>query len=109
MDVWNRVKGKAGMHNVSARWNEVTSWLCDRAKSSTLLSIVSKLLVAGSVYYIWQERCNRLFMNHARPPDILAKTIMDTVRYRLMGLKIKQTERSRQILQDWNISSTGIG
>ncbi|KAK1429871.1 hypothetical protein QVD17_12158 [Tagetes erecta] len=101
--VWDKVKERAGMSNVRANWNDITSWLCSRSKSRSLKNVVARLLVAGTVYYIWQERNNRLFNNHARPPDILSNTILDTIRYRLMGLKLKQTEAVVQQLAEWKI------
>ncbi|KAK1441009.1 hypothetical protein QVD17_06845 [Tagetes erecta] len=101
--VWDKVKERAGMSDVRANWNDITSWLCSRSKSRSLKNVVARLLVAGAVYYIWQERNNRLFNNHARPPDILSNTILDTIRYRLMGLKLKQTEAVVQQLAEWKI------
>jgi len=101
--VWDRVKDRAGRSNVSPNWNVVVSWLCNRSNSRSLRNVIARLLVAGAVYYIWQERNNRLFNNHASPPDVLTDNILATVRYRPMGLKMKRTDVVVQQLADWKI------
>ena len=101
--VWLIVKDDAFMHNVSASWDDIVIWLSSRAKSRSITSVIGKLMVAATAYFIWQERNNRLFANHARPPDILANVIKTTVRARLLKLKFKRNARVQSILSAWKI------
>nr|XP_043625571.1 uncharacterized protein LOC122596997 [Erigeron canadensis] len=99
MDVWCHMRGWANMHGVQPDWNSIMQWLIARAKSRSIGNVIGRLVVAASAYYIWQERNNRIFKNHARPPDILAKLIQDTVRSRLWKLRFKKTARVVRTLE----------
>ncbi|XP_022040986.1 uncharacterized protein LOC110943551 [Helianthus annuus] len=101
--VWEFIRAKAGMDNVEAKWSAITEWLRQRARSKSADNLVCRLLVAASAYVIWRERNTRFFKNHARPPENICDSICDTVRYRLMGLKFKNTPKVRRLLQRWDI------
>ena len=79
-----------------------------KANSNILVNILGRLIVAASVYFVWQERNVRLFKNHARPPDVLCDLILATVRYKLMGLKLKKTTRVMAILGEWKIGANSM-
>ena len=53
--------------------------------------IVRKIVFPATVYFIWQERNMRLFGGFSRTVDELFKTIVEAVRLRIMGLKLKIT------------------
>nr|XP_043612414.1 uncharacterized protein LOC122584265 [Erigeron canadensis] len=97
--VWCHMRGWANMHGVQPDWNSIMQWLIARAKSRSIGNVIGRLVVVASAYYIWQERNNRIFKNHARPPDILAKLIQDTVRSRLWKLRFKKTARVVRTLE----------
>ncbi|XP_022031917.1 uncharacterized protein LOC110932977 [Helianthus annuus] len=69
---------------------------------------VSRILVAATAYFIWHERNSRPFKNQLRPPEQVYDAIIKTVRYKLMGMKMKRTERVRWLLVDWGISDADI-
>ncbi|KAK1414730.1 hypothetical protein QVD17_30481 [Tagetes erecta] len=47
-------------------------------------------------------------MNHARPPDVLAAEITDSVRCKLMNLKFKRTDPAMRVQKDWNVLAAEI-
>ncbi|GKE50629.1 hypothetical protein Tco_1481887, partial [Tanacetum coccineum] len=57
-----------------------------QAKSS-IWKIVSNLVLAGKVYYIWQERNWRTFKQKKRTVDQVLKMITENVKLRLMSFK----------------------
>ncbi|KAF5803444.1 hypothetical protein HanXRQr2_Chr06g0271401 [Helianthus annuus] len=59
--------------------------------------------VTAAAYTIWQERNARLFKNQLRPPETVSDVIMNIVRYKLMGAKLKNTVRVRNLLREWEI------
>ncbi|KAM0056464.1 hypothetical protein Hdeb2414_s0006g00218631 [Helianthus debilis subsp. tardiflorus] len=81
------------MVRVEPKWNEIMAWLQARGSSKSALNYSSRLIVAAAAYFIWQERNARLFRNQTRPPDVIIDTILQTVRYKLMGVKFKNTDR----------------
>nr|XP_043619776.1 uncharacterized protein LOC122591580 [Erigeron canadensis] len=52
--VWSGVKGLAGMSNVSEKLEDIMDWLMVRAKSRSVRSVIGRLLVAATTYYVWQ-------------------------------------------------------
>ncbi|KAJ0892199.1 putative reverse transcriptase zinc-binding domain-containing protein [Helianthus annuus] len=101
--VWNLIRDQANMEDVNPVWEEIISWLLDRRSLKKLNNVVARLITAAAAYYIWRERNARLFRNTTRPPDVLAKHILATVRYKLMGMKFKNTCQVVETLRKWSI------
>ncbi|PWA58114.1 hypothetical protein CTI12_AA401330 [Artemisia annua] len=55
------------------------------------------------IYYIWQERNIRIFQNDFRTEETVFKIIVDTVRYKLMGLNIKYSREVVKIAAIWKL------
>ncbi|XP_021985772.1 uncharacterized protein LOC110881959 [Helianthus annuus] len=101
--VWTQIRDRGGMNSVCPRWSEIVNWLCARAYHKRADTYVAKLLVAATAYNIWLERNARLFKNQLRPPETVSDIIIKTVRYKLMGAKLKDTIRVRKVLEEWDI------
>ncbi|XP_021987004.1 uncharacterized protein LOC110883595 [Helianthus annuus] len=101
--VWHMVRQKVGMDTVQAKWVDIVSWLLARSKSKLAADYVARLLVAANAYVIWQERNTRLFMNQMRLPETVSTQIIQLVRYKLMGARLKNTGNVRRLLRDWEI------
>ncbi|GKB52548.1 hypothetical protein Tco_0903301, partial [Tanacetum coccineum] len=98
---------------------EIVSGISVRKANNTLWSIIQRLvfgalvfgaLVFGAaVYFIWQERNFRLFRSVERPADKVFDIIVDTVRLRLLGLKIKRSHEVEKAAAIWKIPIKGVG
>ncbi|GJV76374.1 hypothetical protein Tco_1507958 [Tanacetum coccineum] len=55
---------------------------------NTIWSVIQRLAFGASVYFIWQERNFRLFGGQSRTEDAVFKITVDSVRYRIIGLKL---------------------
>nr|GEZ71698.1 hypothetical protein [Tanacetum cinerariifolium] len=64
--VWNELKVMAGLPNVIGAISSIVNVLLPIAKRRTIRSVIGKLVVAASSYYIWQERNSRLFSTEKR-------------------------------------------
>ncbi|XP_022030979.1 uncharacterized protein LOC110931895 [Helianthus annuus] len=105
--IWNKVRQKVGMDDVAPKWEEIVEWLLVRANSKSAANYVSRILVAATAYFIWQERNARLFKNQMRPPDHLCQVVINTVRYKLTGVRLKRTDKVARLLQEWEIHDDG--
>ncbi|GJT13945.1 RNA-directed DNA polymerase, eukaryota, reverse transcriptase zinc-binding domain protein [Tanacetum coccineum] len=74
-----------------------------------LRSIIQRLVFSTAVYFIWQERNFRLFRSVERPADKVFDMIVDTVRLRLLGLKIKRSHEVEKVTVNWKIPIKGVG
>ncbi|GJY09918.1 hypothetical protein Tco_0378103 [Tanacetum coccineum] len=100
--LWERLKGMAKLGNVSNSWAQVISSIVNIPAKNTIWSIIQRLVLGASVYFIWQERNNRLFGGYSRTEDIVFKLIAETVRYRIMGFKLKCTNDVISAADIWN-------
>ncbi|GJT92150.1 RNA-directed DNA polymerase, eukaryota, reverse transcriptase zinc-binding domain protein [Tanacetum coccineum] len=67
------------------------------------------LVLGAVVYFIWQERNFRLFRSVKRPADKVCDVIVDTVRLRLLGLKIKRSLEVDKAAAIWKLPIKGDG
>ncbi|MFS7977966.1 hypothetical protein Hanom_Chr10g00910141 [Helianthus anomalus] len=43
-----------------------------------------------------------------RPPEVISEIILNTVRYKLMGAKVRKTAKVQRLLGEWKIGSNTI-
>ncbi|GJU58064.1 hypothetical protein Tco_1235830 [Tanacetum coccineum] len=98
-------KEKMGTQFPKMEWNDLVNIMAGLYNGNAIGSIIRRLGFAASVYLIWQERNNIIFKDVKRSPKELAESIYDTVRMRLMSLKVKM---SKAVLLEaqvrWNVS-----
>ena len=92
----------AKLDNVTNCWPQIISCIVNRPANNSIWSVIQRLVWGASVYFIWQERNVRLFGNNSRTEDELFKVITDTVRFRIMGLKINVTSDVISAAEVWN-------
>ncbi|PWA89205.1 Phytosulfokine [Artemisia annua] len=81
----------AKLNDYSNIWAEIISGIANKPASNTVWSVIQRLVFGAAVYFIWQERNARLFSGVERSEDCLFMIIVESVRMRLMGLKMKVT------------------
>ncbi|MFS7905001.1 putative RNA-directed DNA polymerase [Helianthus anomalus] len=99
--VWNGVKGLAGMTLIQNNWTNIMEFLMSNANSTSASHIIAKLVVSASAYFVWNERNRRLFSNQKRNKDQLVEVILGTVRMKLHTMRFKMSSRTAQVLQQW--------
>ncbi|PWA54852.1 reverse transcriptase zinc-binding domain-containing protein [Artemisia annua] len=103
---WNKVKDKLGIQCDGLEWNEIVNWCAELCNGNTIVSVVRRIGLAASVYYIWQERNWRLFKGVQRSTDELISQFNETVKLRLLSLKVKHSVAVVKVQNDWNITWT---
>nr|GEY09681.1 reverse transcriptase domain, reverse transcriptase zinc-binding domain protein [Tanacetum cinerariifolium]GEY15899.1 reverse transcriptase domain, reverse transcriptase zinc-binding domain protein [Tanacetum cinerariifolium] len=104
--VWHRLKALAGLHNSSDLLDEVISDILPFAARKSSKSIIAKLVVAATSYFIWQERNGRLFKNSKRTVNQVVECILHTVRLKLMSCCFRKTRSALEMIKAWNISES---
>ncbi|GJX13339.1 probable L-cysteine desulfhydrase, chloroplastic [Tanacetum coccineum] len=100
--IWERLKGMSNLGNVSNSWAQVISSIVIIPAKNTIWNVIQRLVLGASVYFIWQERNNRLFGGYSRIEDIVFKLIVDIVRYMIMRFKLKVTNDVINAADIWN-------
>lgn len=84
--------------------SDMVKKLVPTAKSNNIWSIVNRLVMGASVYYVWQERNNRLFKRGTRSGDQLFRVIYDTLRLKISSLRVKDSKEMQRVFRTWKIS-----
>lgn len=77
--------------NVSSRWDDIVAWIQPMVHRRTFLSIVGKLMIAASSYFLWQERNNAIFKRGERRVAQVRDAIIEVVRLKLLTIRFKKT------------------
>ena len=99
--LWERLKGMAKLSHVSNSWAQVISSVVNIQAKNTIWSVIQRLMLGATVYFIWQERNMRLFGSYGRTENELFKIIVDAVRFRIMGLKLRVTTDVLNVAEVW--------
>ncbi|GJU40154.1 RNA-directed DNA polymerase, eukaryota, reverse transcriptase zinc-binding domain protein [Tanacetum coccineum] len=72
-------------------------------QNNNIGSILRRLVIAATVYYIWHERNCRIFQKKEEKEDVIRKLICDNIKLKLTSLKVKETSAMRRVAELWNV------
>lgn len=85
-------------------WSAIVTLLQPLAKKNNVWGISGRLVFGASVYFIWQERNNRLFKRGSRDPSKLFEHIFAMVRPKLMTVRFRNSDVVKHVFSIWKIS-----
>ena len=91
----------AKLNSVSNVWAQIISSVVNIPARNTIWSVIQRLVFGAVVYFIWQERNIRIVSNSYKSEMELFKIIVESIRFRLMGLKIKVTSDVIKASEIW--------
>ena len=87
----------------SIEWNDIVNEFACQPNGNSIGSIIRTLCLAASVYLIWQERNSRIFRSEYRDWEELFKVGCETVKVRLLSLKMKPSDAVFKAHVDWDV------
>ncbi|GKC85196.1 zinc knuckle CX2CX4HX4C containing protein [Tanacetum coccineum] len=106
--VWDHLKWLTGIPNIQSGLDAIVDFVSPMAKMRFVRSVISKLVVVASCYFIWQERNSRLFMKKKRSQDQVIDIIKSTVRFKLLSCKFKRTKHVQMLCHLWELPTSSI-
>nr|GEU86072.1 reverse transcriptase domain, reverse transcriptase zinc-binding domain protein [Tanacetum cinerariifolium] len=107
--VWSKVCVFCGLDSIPPWLIDVISFITPISKGKTVVSILSRLVLTATSYYIWLERNGILFKKKTSSPDQIVDVIISMVQLKLVTFKFKKmSTRSRLLLDQWKIPSYRI-
>ncbi|PWA52804.1 RNA-directed DNA polymerase, eukaryota, Reverse transcriptase zinc-binding domain protein [Artemisia annua] len=100
--VWNRMKNLVKLNTAPNCWSEILDFMLRRPINKSIWSILQRLVIGASIYYIWQERNLRLFQGKVRSIDEICYMIQDVVRLRILGLNITDSDQVLEAAKVWD-------
>ncbi|KAJ6752481.1 hypothetical protein OIU85_002855 [Salix viminalis] len=107
--VWQTITGRACNHWPSLPWISLLEWTSTRFhRSKNMEDMIGPLLLASSVYHLWQERNSRIFQNNVKSVHTLSEEVHQQMRDLLSNADTRHgiTEAIGNI---WNISTIATG
>ncbi|GJX43139.1 putative reverse transcriptase domain-containing protein, partial [Tanacetum coccineum] len=101
--VWKLVHHLAAMEMIQPILQDIIAHLQPIAHKRTARSIIGKLILAATSYFVWIERNNRLFKRSKRTPEDLKDAIMITVRLKLLSFRFKNKATVHDLLDHWKM------
>ncbi|GKC15682.1 RNA-directed DNA polymerase, eukaryota, reverse transcriptase zinc-binding domain protein, partial [Tanacetum coccineum] len=89
--VWSRLKGLVRLENAPNNWSDILLFMLQRPFNKSIWSVLQRLLIGASIYFIWMERNLRIFQGKSRSVDGICSMIKEAVRLRIMGLTLNDT------------------
>ncbi|GJR64403.1 ankyrin repeat-containing domain, PGG domain protein [Tanacetum coccineum] len=75
----------------------------DHGSKDEVKKVLDRLIVAATVYYLWQERNFRMFRNERRTADEVYKIIVNNVKDKLMSLRMKKSKAVLTVAANWGL------
>nr|GEX02634.1 hypothetical protein [Tanacetum cinerariifolium] len=101
--IWKKLKEMMQVQSNTAGWDNIIDEFADMTNKSSILSIVRRLCPAFAVYSIWRERNNRVFRDEVCNWEVVFEMICETVRLKLIGLIVKNTNAVQLVAKNWNV------
>ncbi|GJU35207.1 hypothetical protein Tco_1183561 [Tanacetum coccineum] len=101
--VWDIMKGLAGLSNVAGRYMDIVDFLIPYAHKRSCKSVIAKLFLSTSAYYLWQERNARLFAMQKRTVVQVVDVIKSYVRLKLLSCSFKKSNDSMELMHLWKL------
>ncbi|XP_071715062.1 uncharacterized protein [Rutidosis leptorrhynchoides] len=101
--VWHKILSLCYFSSDPGGWKQTVASMAPLAHRKSVRMVVTKLLLAATVYYLWQERNARCFKQESRSIGKLYEVIYATVRLKIMSLKFKDSDQVRNMKALWRI------
>ncbi|XP_039058396.1 uncharacterized protein LOC120201958 [Hibiscus syriacus] len=98
--LWNTILKLNGMNSSSMTWVETVSKASSTWKGRSLLTTILKISWTAFLYFIWQERNQRIFLGRHRTVECLLKEVKDVVGIRPRGTNINRLDSTNLKLCD---------
>ena len=97
------MKNRSDKKDWPNKWTEILDKIMELPCNKSIMSVLRRVILAASVYYIWNERNKRLFGNEKRSYQDLMATIVNNVRWKLASLTVKKSTKVEEVSKAWQV------
>ncbi|GJT08353.1 putative nuclease HARBI1 [Tanacetum coccineum] len=103
LQVWFHMPDMAGLSHLPPLVDVILDDIVPMANRRTSKSVISKLVLSASAYFIWLERNDRLFKGNKRTAAQVIDCVMSTIRLKLMSCRFKKSKVGLDLMQRWKL------
>ncbi|GKA51156.1 RNA-directed DNA polymerase, eukaryota, reverse transcriptase zinc-binding domain protein [Tanacetum coccineum] len=100
-EIWNELLRMLNVR-LSRCWDKIINEVKALELNKNIWSIMRRLVCGAAVFYIWQERNNRLFKNEKRDSNTILNIVKEIVKMKLIGIKVKESRIVKEVEERWN-------
>ncbi|XP_071704336.1 uncharacterized protein [Rutidosis leptorrhynchoides] len=101
--VWGSMKVLLMLRSLNDNFGDIINMLKSSPYKRNIWSIIHRLVLGATVYYIWQERNCRIFKQSSRSDAELIDIIQLNVRLKLCELKVKNSRGVQVAARVWKL------
>ncbi|GJY45431.1 RNA-directed DNA polymerase, eukaryota, reverse transcriptase zinc-binding domain protein [Tanacetum coccineum] len=103
LQVWKEVMKKSTKLGGRVVLKDIVKVISDERSNNRIGVVINKLIVAATVYNVWQERNQRIFRKEYRTAEDICKTVYEQVKSKLMTLKVKKSVNVIKEASKWDL------
>ncbi|GKE08939.1 hypothetical protein Tco_1412490, partial [Tanacetum coccineum] len=100
--IWTEMNKRLNI-GLSSVWDNIVQEIIIMPMNNNIWSIIRRLVCAAAVYFVWQERNKRMFGEEKKDSGELIKIGIESVRMKLMGLKVKDSRSVKEVERTCNV------
>ncbi|GKC71588.1 hypothetical protein Tco_1117471 [Tanacetum coccineum] len=100
--IWDSLNYMVRMDHAPYCWSQIKEFMLKRPINKSIWSILHRLLIGASIYFVWKERIIRMFQGNSRSVDVILDLIKDTVRLSVMSLTVNVSVQVFEAASLWN-------
>ncbi|XP_019240565.1 PREDICTED: uncharacterized protein LOC109220557 [Nicotiana attenuata] len=77
--IWQQIYKWQGIQRQAMRWKEEIEWAQKHASGNSARAEIYRMSLAGSVYYTWLDRNNKIFQQKTRPATAIVRQIIQDI------------------------------
>ncbi|XP_071740808.1 uncharacterized protein [Rutidosis leptorrhynchoides] len=102
-EIWKSMKSKLIFKGLTGKLQEIVQRLAMYPFTCKIWNIVNRLVLAASVYYLWQERNFRIFKHKKRSVEELIEVINSFIRLKLLLVRVKCSDAVLKVASLWGL------
>ncbi|XP_071718391.1 uncharacterized protein [Rutidosis leptorrhynchoides] len=103
LKIWKCMKEKILYRGIPDNLPDIMQGMAVYPYSRNIWSIINRLLIAASVYFIWQERNHHIFRKVQRDEAAICKDIQNFMQLKLLTFKVKQSWAVKRAAKVWGL------
>nr|GEX52239.1 hypothetical protein [Tanacetum cinerariifolium] len=101
--VWSHLNQYAGMRSAGLSMQSIISYLIPPAKKKMTRSVIGKIVVAATAYFVWHESNRRLIKGNKRSIQEIIEYTMTSIRLKLLSYRFKKSNDGVLFARLWDL------
>ncbi|GKA77411.1 hypothetical protein Tco_0783872 [Tanacetum coccineum] len=94
---------KSDHYAMPNRWDDLLIDMTSMRHNKSIKSVLRRIVFAACVYFIWNERNTRLFINDKKNNNELVFEVVNHIRLKLASLTVKRACQTVEIYKKWKV------